>query len=99
MKSLQASCLMSASLTTGPVVAEELVFDPNEYLRTVESTVPRTAEMFQEGQRAAANINAAQAQQRLYQQQMEIQAQEHAMQIDKLRMQNKILRRRLEQGH
>ena len=46
----------------------ELVFDPNEYLRTVASTVPRTAEMFQEGQKAAADIAMSQYQQQAYEQ-------------------------------
>jgi len=51
----------------------ELVFDPNEYLRTMAAG-PRTAEMFQEGQRQAANISAAQLQQQAYQQEMDITA-------------------------
>ena len=46
----------------------EIVFDPNEYLRTVASTVPRTAEMFQEGQKAAADIAMSQYQQQAYEQ-------------------------------
>ena len=46
----------------------EVVFDPNEYLRTVASTVPRTAEMFQEGQKAAADIAMSQYQQQAYEQ-------------------------------
>lgn len=77
-------------------IAEELVFDPNEYLRSVESTVPRTAESFQAGQRAASEIGAAQMQQQLYQQQMEIQAQEHAIKMERLRIENELLQRRLE---
>lgn len=51
----------------------EIVFDPNEYLRNMAAG-PRTAEMFQEGQRAAANISAAQLQQQAYQQEMDITA-------------------------
>lgn len=49
----------------------ELVFDPNQYLRDM---APKggIATSFQEGQKAAADISAAQAQQRLYQQQMDI---------------------------
>lgn len=46
----------------------EIVFDPNEYLRTAASTVPRTAEMFQEGQKAAADIAMSQYQQQAYEQ-------------------------------
>jgi hypothetical protein len=49
----------------------ELVFDPNEYLRQM---APKggISTSFQEGQKAAADISAAQTQQRLYQQQMDI---------------------------
>jgi hypothetical protein len=51
----------------------ELTFDPNEYLRNM-ARGPRTAEMFQEGQRTAANISAAQLQQQAYQQEMDLAA-------------------------
>lgn len=76
-------------------IAEELVFDPNEYLQNMTAG-PRTAESFQAGQRAASEIGAAQMQQQLYQQQMEIQAQEHAIKMQRLRIENELLQRRLE---
>lgn len=52
----------------------ELVFDPNQYLRDM---APKggVATSFQEGQKAAADISAAQQQQRLYEQQMQIREQ------------------------
>ena len=45
----------------------ELVFDPNEYLRTM-ATGPRTAEAFQTGQKTAADIAMTKYQQEAYEQ-------------------------------
>lgn len=63
----------------------ELVFDPNQYLREM---APKggVATSFQEGQKAAADISAAQQQQRLYQQQMDIREQLLPLELEQNRL-------------
>lgn len=62
----------------------ELVFDPNQYLRDM---APKggVATSFQEGQKAAADISAAQQQQRLYEQQMQIREQLLPLELEQQR--------------
>jgi hypothetical protein len=67
----------------------ELIFDPNEYLRSM-SAGPRTAEMFQEGQRTAAAVATAQDVQRKYQQELEQSAMEQPYRMAALEQQRQV---------
>lgn len=87
--------IASAFVFTGSASAQQSLINMLNSLQNLPSGA-KTAESFEQGQRAASDIALSQQRQMQMQQSIQMQAEEHAIKMETLKMQNELLRRQLQ---